>query len=68
MCFTFRDMTFCTDKKCLRTVCHRHPSRLKDNIDDLPVAMSPFKTCQQRIRSKSEPYEEDLAYEYEGCN
>ena len=57
--YTFRDMTFCTDNKCLRTVCFRHPSGLRENIDNLPVAMSDFNTCEDRIHLKGDSNESE---------
>jgi len=57
-------MTFCTDRKCLRHVCHRHPVHWEKQVPEgIPIALSSFKVCEQRIRSSSEPYEEDVCYE-----
>ena len=57
------DMTFCTDKKCLRKVCHRHPSHIPSDLD-MPVAFSPFTDCEQRLRMIGDEVEE---VEHTGC-
>ena len=55
----FEDITFCTDRKCLRTVCFRHPKGLERNVDNWPVAMSDFTNCPERIHAKGDGNDKD---------
>ena len=50
---TYRDMTFCMDRKCLRHVCFRHPCNI-DKEWDGPVSYSPFLDCDKRLRMKGD--------------
>lgn len=58
--FTFRDITFCSDKKCLRYVCPRHMENLKENTEDLPYSVGDFIDCDSRIHLKGDEYEEPV--------
>jgi len=51
------DITYCTDRKCLRHVCIRHPSNVPDDWE-WPVSYSPFLLCEDRIRMKGDEVED----------